>query len=157
MASYREGRWSGNSQPIWTQGKQGESIEMEFAVPKSREYELIAVFTKAGDYGIFEIAVDGKTTGKPIDLYDPKVTTTGEISLGTVHLDKGTHVLKATAVGHNEKSRDTHAGNHIFGLDYLRLKRGTNNGKSNQFTLGHTDLAGLHDADSRHGTRFSSR
>lgn len=122
MASYRDGHWSRNSQLIWTQGKQGEAIEMELPVPKTGHYQLIAVFTKAGDYGIFEIAVDGKTIGKPIDLYDSKVTTTGEISLGTVQLDKGTHVLKATAIGHNEKSKDTHAGNHIFGLDYLRLK-----------------------------------
>jgi len=42
--------------------------------------------------------------------------------LGTVQLAEGMHVLKATAIGHNDKSKDTHAGNHIFGLDYLRLK-----------------------------------
>jgi len=52
----------------------------------------------------FEFAVDGKAIGKHIDFYDPKVTTTGEISLGTVQLDKGTHVLTATAIGHNEKA-----------------------------------------------------
>jgi hypothetical protein len=121
MSGYRDGVWSGDAQLIWTQGKQGETIEIEFSVPKAGQYKLIAVFTKAGDYGIFEIAVDGKPLGKPIDLYDPKVTTTGEISLGIVPLEKGPHVWKATAIGHNEKSRDTHAGNHIFGLDYLRL------------------------------------
>ncbi|MBC8869348.1 MAG: DUF2961 domain-containing protein [Planctomycetes bacterium] len=122
MSSYRDGQWSGDTQLIWTKGKQDEAIEIEFPAPKTGQYELMAVFTKAGDYGIFEMAVDGKTIGKPIDLYDPKVTTTGEVSLGTVQLHTGTHVLKATAIGHNEKSKDTHAGNHIFGLDYLRLK-----------------------------------
>jgi len=122
MSGYRDGQWSGDAQLIWTKGKQGEAIEIEFPVSTTGKYELMAVFTKAGDYGIFEIAVDGKTVGKPIDLYDPKVTTTGEISLGTVQLDRGSHVLKATAIGHNEKSKDIHSGNHIFGLDYLRLK-----------------------------------
>ncbi len=123
MSGYRDGLWSGDAQLIWTKGKQGEAIEMEFPVRTPGQYELMAVFTKAGDYGIFEIAVDGKIIGKPIDLYDPKVTTTGEVSLGTVQLEKGTHVLKATAISHNEKSKDTHAGKHIFGLDYLRLNK----------------------------------
>ena len=121
MASYTGGRWSRNHQLIWTQGKKGEAIEIELPIPKTGQYELVAVFTKAGDYGIFEIAVDGKTIGTPIDLFDTTVTTTGEVSLGTVHLEEGTHVLKATAIGNNEKARDTHAGSHIFGLDYLRL------------------------------------
>jgi len=122
MSGYRDGQWSGDAQLIWTKGKEGEAIEIGLPVSKTGQYELIAVFTKAGDYGIFELAVDGKTIGKPIDLYDPKVTTTGEVSLGTVQLAEGMHVLKATAIGHNDKSKDTHAGNHIFGLDYLRLK-----------------------------------
>jgi hypothetical protein len=43
--------------------------------------------------------------------------------LNMFHIDAGKHVLKATAVSRNEKSRNTHAGNHIFGLDYLRLKK----------------------------------
>jgi len=79
---------------------------------------------RAGDYGIFEMAVDGKTIGEPIDLYDAKVTTTGEIPLGILQLGEGKHVLKATATGHNKKARNAvGAGSHIFGLDYLRLKK----------------------------------
>jgi hypothetical protein len=57
-------------------------------------------------------------------LYDPKVITTGEILLGTVQLDQGNHVLKATAIGRNKKATDAvGAGSHIFGLDYLRLRK----------------------------------
>ncbi len=124
MSGYRDGQWSGDAQLIWTQGNQGEAIEIGFSVPTTGRYELMAVFTKAGDYGIFEMAVDGKAIGTPIDLYDPKVTTTREISLGTVQLDEGKHVLKATAVGHNKDARKSvGAGSHIFGLDYLRLQK----------------------------------
>jgi hypothetical protein len=123
MSGYRDGQWSGDSQLIWTEGKQDEAIEIEFAVSKTGQYELIAAFTKAGDYGIFQFAVNGNPIGNPIDFYDPKVTTTGEVSLGTVQLDQGKHVLKATAIGHNEKAKNAvGAGSHIFGLDYLRLK-----------------------------------
>ena len=124
MSGYRDGQWSGDTQLIWTQGRQGEAIEIGFSVPTTGRYELMAVFTKAGDYGIFEVAVDGKTIGEPIDLYDPKVTTTGEILLGTVQLGEGKHVLKAIAIGRNKKARNAvGAGSHIFGLDYLRLKK----------------------------------
>ena len=56
-------------------------------------------------------------------ILDTMDRVTGEVSLGTVQLDKGTHVFNAVAIGHNETSKDVHSGNHIFGLDCLRLKK----------------------------------
>ncbi len=124
MAAYRDGQWSGDAQLIWTDGKQGESIEIEFSVAEAGEYEILAVFTKAVDYGIFDLKVDGKTLDKRVDLYDTKVTTTDEISLGTLRLNNGTHRLKALAVGRNEDSKGNYpTGNLIFGLDYMRLQK----------------------------------
>jgi hypothetical protein len=124
MSGYRDGHWSGEAQRIWTDGKQGGSIEIEFTVPEEDEYELLAVFTKAIDYGIFDLTLDGNSLGKRIDLYDTKVTTTDEISLGTIRLKKGPHRLKATAIGRSNNAKGKHqTGDYLFGLDYLRLKR----------------------------------
>ena len=81
------------------------------------------MLTKANDYGIAQLALDGKNVGEPIDCYSPKVTTTEEISLGTFDLQVGKHVLRATVIGANEKAKNTvGAGSHIFAIDYLRLK-----------------------------------
>ena len=82
----------------------------------------MAVFTKAVDYGIFELAIDGKPIGQRIDLFDNHVTTTGAISLGAMELAPGRHVLTATAVGQNPQIKPGPTGGHLFGLDYLQLK-----------------------------------
>jgi hypothetical protein len=124
MGGFRDGSWSGESQLIWTGGRKGDAIDLQFTVPEKGTHELLAVFTKAADYGIFEMAIDGKTIGSAVDLFDTKVTTTGEVSFGNLRLTKGTHVLKATAVGRNERSTGNHrTGNYLFGLDYLRLEK----------------------------------
>jgi len=123
MSPFRDGQWSGNRQLIWTHGNQGDSVEMEFAVADGGKQELVVVLSKAKDYGIVQLAVDGENIGKPIDCYDEKVTTTGEILLGTLDLEKGKHVLRATSVGCNDKAEKAHAGSHVFGIDCLRLKK----------------------------------
>lgn len=123
MGSYAGGKWSGNAQLIWTDGKQGDAIEIEFQVPDGGRRDWHAVFTKAEDYGVFELTIDGKPVGKAIDLFDNKVTTTGEIPLGVTDLAQGRHVLKATAVGQNPQVRIGTSGGYLFGLDYLLTKQ----------------------------------
>ena len=59
-----------------------------------------------------------------IDCYDEKVTTTGEISLGTHDLKAGKHTLRATLVGSNNDAKNAvGVGKHLFGLDCLRLTK----------------------------------
>lgn len=123
MGGFPGGQWSGGRQLIWTHGNKGDSVEMEFHVTDGGQREAIVVLTKANDYGIVQLTIDGKDIGKPIDCYNERVTTTGEISLGAVDLNAGKHILKATVVDSNEKARNAvGAGSHIFGIDYLRLK-----------------------------------
>lgn len=124
MSTYRDGLWTGDAQLIWTEGNQGDSIEIEFSVLADGDYELLAVFTKAVDYGIFKFAIDDKPLGSVVDLHATTVTTTGEISLGTMRLAKGLHRFKVTSVGRNENSKGGHgSGDYLFGLDYLRLSK----------------------------------
>jgi hypothetical protein len=124
MGGFRDGKWSGNRQLIWTHGNNGDAIEMEFTVADGDRREVIVVLTKANDYGIVQLAIDGQDIGQPIDCYEGRVTTTGEIALGSLDLKPGKHVLRATVVGANEKARNAvGAGSHIFGIDYLTLKK----------------------------------
>jgi len=122
MAGFADDTWSGDGQLIWTEGKLGDEIEMEFSVSKSGRQELVAAFTKASDYGVFTLSLDGKPLARDFDLFDEKVTTTGETPLGAFDLAAGKHVLTAKAVGSNPKAKTGAAGGHLFGLDYLRIK-----------------------------------
>ena len=79
---------------------------------------LSAAFTKAGDYGVVQLALDGKPLGKPIDLYEPShaVIHSGDLPLGNATLDAGTHTLSIVLAGKNAKST-----NYLVGMDWVKL------------------------------------
>jgi len=122
MRNYPGGKWSAAKHLIWTGGKKGESITVEFAVPTSGERQIKVRLTKACDYGIFQLYLDEKKVGQPIDLYDPNVVPTEATSLGRHHLTKGKHTLRAEAIGCNKKAKDLSVGTYLFGLDYMTVK-----------------------------------
>lgn len=109
--------WSDNAQ-LWFQGqKAGDQVTVAFDVPTTGSYDLAAVQTKARDYGINTLAVDGTTVGAPLDAYNnPDVTVTGPIDYGTMPLAAGRHTLTITVTGHNPASAGFFAG-----LDYFTL------------------------------------
>ncbi len=118
MGGFKADHWSGKSQVWWTGAKDGDSLDITFEAPQAGRYELFAVMTKALDYGIFNLTVDGKPAAGPIDLYNrPEVITTGPVSLGMHELTAGKHTLRVTIVGANAKA----APARMFGLDYLYL------------------------------------
>ena len=122
MGGYLGGKWSGDKHLIWTSGKQGQSIAIEFDVPEGGEREIKLRLTKARDYGIFQLYLDEKKVGEPIDLYDPDVVPADATSLGRHQLTKGKHTLRAEAIGCNEKAKALSVGTYLFGLDYMTVK-----------------------------------
>lgn len=122
MGEFGDGSWSGNEQLLWIKGRQGDSAEFEFHTAEGGVREVFVVLTKARDYGIVRISINGKELGEPIDCHDRTVTTTGEVSLGNLELQPGKHTLRATLTGANDRSSNAvGVGKHLFGLDYLRL------------------------------------
>ena len=86
-------------------------------VKKTGTYEVKVALTKAVDYGIVQLYVDGNKLGEAIDLYNPSVVPTGELPLGTAKLAAGDHKLGVEIVGANEKAIKAY----MFGLDYVKL------------------------------------
>jgi hypothetical protein len=119
MAPFPDGKWSGDSHLIWTDGRLGDAIELEFNIEKAGRQKLFAALTRASDYGIFELSIDGQPIDRYFDCYDERVTSTGELPLGEFDLAAGKHVLKAKLVGQNPKARP---GANLFGLDMLRVQ-----------------------------------
>ena len=115
--------WSAGNQLWWVVHEPNARLDLELPVKKAGTYRLSAAFTKAGDYGTVQLALDGKPLGKAIDLFvpSPAVVHTGDVPLGTATLDAGPHTLSITLTGKNPRST-----NYLVGIDWvssLRLRR----------------------------------
>lgn len=117
LSTFSDGNWSADKHLWWKNPSIGDRITLEFAVQEEGTYELKVAMTRARDYGIFQLFVDGKKVGEPIDLYDPNVVPTGALSFKEHQLGQGKHTLSFELVGNNEKS----IPNHMLGLDYILL------------------------------------
>ncbi len=86
-------KWSNDAQLWWTGAKPGDRLELALPVAKDGKYQLLAQFTKAVDYGIVQLSLDGEKLGQPIDLYHDGVIPTGELDIGNRQLTAGEHRL----------------------------------------------------------------
>jgi putative heme-binding domain-containing protein len=118
MGRFQADRWSGGSQLWWTGAKPGARLDLKLPVTESGEYSLGIVLTRARDYGIAQLALDGRELGGPIDLYNrPDVITTGLLTFPAGELASGEHKLSITIVGANPQADK----GYMVGLDYVRL------------------------------------
>jgi hypothetical protein len=108
--------WSQGKQLIWERAAKGDVLKLFLPAPSEGTYELLAAFTTAPDFGIVSVSVEEKQVKGPLDLYSPKVLSTGELSCGKVNLKKGNNRLEITILGKNPKSSGS-----IFGLDWVKI------------------------------------
>jgi hypothetical protein len=113
--------WSGEAHLWWTDAKPQDTLELAFNVQKAGPYRLKMQLTKAIDYAIVQLYLDGGKLGDPIDLFNDGVVATGLLDMGVYEMSKGQHVLKAEIVGANDKA----VKSYMFGLDYLKLEEVT--------------------------------
>ncbi len=118
MGGWNGGKWKDDNQLWWTGAKVGDELKIKLPVKKSGTYEVKAKLTRAVDYAIVQLFIDGKKAGGPIDLYHAGVVPTGPISIGTHTLEKGDHTLTVKIVGANEKAKKSY----MFGLDEILLE-----------------------------------
>lgn len=118
MGSFKAGVWSGNSQLWWVDGKPGDQLTLALHAPAAGRYEVLAVLTKAVDYGVVSASVGDSEPSPPIDLFNkPDVITTGPISLGTHDLIAGVNPLTLTLAPPNPAALPRN----MVGLDYVFL------------------------------------
>lgn len=119
MGNFRDGTWSGASQLWWTGAKPGDKLTATFKASKAGRQKVFAVFTKARDYGIITVRLNGAETEiQEYDLYDPKVTDTGEELLGEFDLKAGPNALEIEITGAHPDADPRH----MAALDYLRIE-----------------------------------
>lgn len=109
--------WS-NNQHLWFRADSaGDKVTVRFTVPATGTYDASWVLTKAPDYGIVQLAVDGAALGDPFDGYEPGRVLIAPPLTGTLQLTAGTHELTMTVTGKNDASTGF-----LAGLDLLKLK-----------------------------------
>lgn len=110
--------WSGGSQLIF-KAQRDNYVKLYINVPETAVYDLSAVFTKAGDFGIAYHYLDGEPLGKGVDLYNNGVIRSPETKLGEgLSLTQGLHVLEVRIPEKNGRS-----SGYFYGLDYFRLTK----------------------------------
>ena len=117
MGGFPLGNWSGNSQLWWTGTKVGDELVVELDIAKAGKHELFATFTKAIDYGIIQLFLNGNKIGHPIDGFNTAVTNTGPLSFGTHDFVGGKNRLAIKVTDKNPKATGT-----MVGIDYIWLK-----------------------------------
>jgi putative membrane-bound dehydrogenase-like protein len=115
MSSFPYGRWQNNDQLWWTKAKPGDKLRLAIPIRQAGTYRIGAVLTKAPNYAVVQLSLDGKKLGGPLDLYDPRVVSTRPLPLGTHRLKDGQHELTVEIVGANAKA----IKHYMFGIDYL--------------------------------------
>ncbi|MFG1624998.1 DUF2961 domain-containing protein [Kribbella sp. NPDC049227] len=108
--------WSGGSQAWIHATKAGDKIVLGFSVPTTGSYNLSTVLTKAGDYGIADVQVDGGTAVS-FDGYSASGVSTQQVGLGTAQLTAGNHQFVITLTGKNPA-----ATGFLVGVDLLDLE-----------------------------------
>lgn len=106
--------WSNNRQVWWREAQEQDYLIVEFPVEKAGDYDVTLGTTKARDYGIVRLAVNGETKLDSLDLYNPSVIAV-EVKLPTCRLRQGRNTLKVTILGANAEA----VKSHMFGLDYI--------------------------------------
>jgi hypothetical protein len=110
---------SGEQHLWWHAGLQpGHQLTVTFPAPRAGRYRVLGHFLSARDYGIHQLAINGRNAGAPIDFYNHEVQPTGERDFGIFDLRTVDNELTVTVVGANPKAHRSF----MFGLDYLRLE-----------------------------------
>lgn len=108
--------WSGGAQ-LWMKPQAaGQFAEFTVEVSKAATYELKLGYSKAGDYGNFQVSLDGRKLGD-FEGHHADGVATAEGSLGTVDLEAGNHVLRFESTGKQDASRGF-----FMGIDYLEMR-----------------------------------
>ncbi len=116
MKNFPGDRWSNDSQLWWRGGKPGDKLTLELDAFQSIESIELSL-TRARDYGIVQIELDGQPLAAAIDLYNPEVITTGLLTFPT-NLKAGKHELAFGIVGANPQADQAY----MFGLDFIRFR-----------------------------------
>jgi hypothetical protein len=117
MTTFGSG-WSGGQQLWWQPTAIGARLTLHIPATTAGTYALTGYFTRAKDYGKFQVKLGAINVGAEQNFYGPDVVPTGAVALGTVTLAAGDNPLVVEVTG-----KDAASTGFLFGLDALVLSQ----------------------------------
>ncbi len=117
MRAFSADRWSDNTHLWWTGAGVDSQLDLELSADVESTYDVEVVLTRAPDYGIAQLSLNGRKLGEPIDLYAPTVVTSGVFVFKGQQLTAGKNTLSIQILGSNPQAIKSY----MVGLDYVRL------------------------------------
>jgi hypothetical protein len=111
--------WSENNQMWWRHGETGAELVTRFVLEEDGRYTISAQLTKAPDYGIIQVYVNGKPAGSSFNGFNPEGVITQQVNLGSHMLTEGENTLSVEILGSDVKAKP---GN-MAGIDWLQFKK----------------------------------
>lgn len=93
-----------NNHLLFRKVQLGDVVEIRIPASSPVAENLSLFATKSRDFGILQFSVNGKPTGKQIDLYAAKPTPSEVIKLGAFEPADGAYILSVKVVGKNMKA-----------------------------------------------------
>lgn len=116
------GGWSGDAQLWWVGATPGDRLTLPLETSEAGSYEVVGFFTRARDYGIVRLYVNGRPIGPLLDGYAPRVEPTGAVSFGRATLRPGVNELVVELVGKDVRSAG-YADGYLVGIDGFLLRK----------------------------------
>ena len=112
-----EGDWSDGKHLWWTGAKPGDKLELALPVAAAGKYNLTLQLTKASDYAIVQIDLDGVKLGQAVNLYSPNVRLAPKLTGDAIDLTAGQHKLTFEITGAAPEAKK----GYMVGIDYVKL------------------------------------
>lgn len=123
LAKQETSTWAGgiseNAQ-LYVGARWRGALVFELPVPEAGRYRVAGYFTRAGDYGVVRVSVNGKEVVPSLDLSIVGFEPTGEIPLGEFAFDRGIAQIEVQSVGKGAHSEPPY---YQFGIDGFKLTR----------------------------------
>jgi hypothetical protein len=108
-------QWSKGDQLLLVSSQVGAQVEFALSQSEPLARDITLVATAASDYGIIEVALNGRPLGR-FDLYSP-VVDTKQLSLGKLPFTVEGDILSLRVVGKNNLS-----SGYLVGVDSIQYK-----------------------------------
>lgn len=109
--------WSRDSQLWWRNAETGSELISKFILTKTGRFKVYANLTKAVDYGIIQLYINGIAAGPKFDGYLENGVKAFKVDLGTQVLSEGENILSIKIIGANKNA----APGNMAGIDWVQL------------------------------------
>ena len=111
--------WSDNAQLWWRNADTGAELSTQFVLEEGGRYRVKAKLTRAADYGIVQLSINGSVALARFNGYHKDGVVTEKVNLGTHHLKAGENTLSVKVLGKDDRAKP---GN-MAGIDVLHFDK----------------------------------